>query len=238
MPDGRFVLTADVDWASEYCIRSFIEYAASYDIVPTLFVTHQSAVIDDAAAAGEIDLGIHPNFMPGSTHGATVDQVLDHVFDLVLDPVASRSHCFFDNSAVSIALAQRGIAIDSNICCHLQEGLPVLQHWNGVKRLPVFFEDDVHWTRAGGWSFADHQPAFESPGLKILNFHPFIWALNVPDAEFYEKNRAHITTLAPEIANTLRFSGQGSATFLENIIQWVRQTGGRFVSLRELCETA
>ncbi|RXR30399.1 hypothetical protein [Sphingobium fluviale] len=238
MSDGRFVLTADVDWASEYSIRSFIDYTVSNDIVPTLFVTHQSAVIEDAAAAGEIDLGIHPNFMPGSTHGATVDQVLDHVFDLVPDPVASRSHCFFDNSAVSLALAQRGIAIDSNICCHLQEGLPVLQHWNGVKRLPVFFEDDVHWTRGGGWSFADHQPAFESPGLKILNFHPFMWALNVPDAEFYEKNRAHITTLAPEIANVLRFSGQGSATFLENIIQWVRQTGGRFVSLRELCETA
>lgn len=235
MAQARFVLTGDVDWASEHCIQSYVDHAASHDIVPTLFVTHRSAAIERAVAAGRVHLGIHPNFLPGSTHGTTVDEVLDHVLDLVPDPVASRSHCFFDGSPVAHAMVRRGIGVDSNICCHLQEGLPVLNHWNGVKRLPVFFEDDVHWAQGRGWTFADHRAAFASPGLKILNFHPFMWALNMPDAEFYAAHRAHITTLTGSEAVALRHAGRGSATFLDEIIAWVRGTGGVFVSLPELC---
>jgi hypothetical protein len=139
MAQARFVLTSDIDWASEHCIQSYVDHAAGYGIVPTLFVTHRSAAVDRAAAAGKVHLGIHPNFLPGSTHGATTDEVLDHVFDLVPKPVAARSHCFMDGSPIATSLARRGITVDSNICCHLQEGLPVLNHWNGVKRLPVKF---------------------------------------------------------------------------------------------------
>jgi hypothetical protein len=237
MAEARFVLTGDVDWASEHCIERYVDHAASHGIVPTLFVTHRSAAIERAAAAGKVHLGIHPNFLPGSSHGTGPDAVLDYVFDLVPEPVASRSHCFADDSHIAAALARRGVAVDSNICCHLQEGLPVLNHWNGIKRLPVFFEDDVHWERGGSWAFDDYGAAFASPGLKILNFHPFIWALNTPDAEFYAGHRAHIPTLTGDQADALRHRGPGSATFLDEIIAWVRETGGEFVSLPQLCET-
>jgi hypothetical protein len=237
MAEARFVLTGDVDWASEHCIDSYVDHAASHGIVPTLFVTHRSAAIERAAAAGKVHLGIHPNFLPGSTQGTTTEEVLDHVFDLVPEPVASRSHCFADGSHIAHALARRGITVDSNICCHLQAGLPVLNHWNGVKRLPVFFEDDVHWEQGGTWAFADYRAAFASPGLKILNFHPFMWALNVPDAEFHAAHRSHIPTLTGPEAASLRHRGPGSATFLDEIIGWVRETGGEFVSLPQLCET-
>jgi hypothetical protein len=237
MAQARFVLTGDVDWASEHCIQSYIDHAACHGIVPTLFVTHRSAAIERAAAAGKVHLGIHPNFLAGSTHGTTTEEILDHVLDLVPEPVASRSHCFSDDSHVAQALARRGIAVDSNICCHLQAGLPVLNHWNGVKRLPVFFEDDAHWEQGGTWAFADHRAVFASPGLKILNFHPFLWTLNVPDAEFYAAHRSRIPTLTEDEADALRHRGPGSATFLDEIIQWVRETGGEFVSLPQLCET-
>ena len=237
MVQGRFVLTGDVDWASEHCIESYVDHAARHGIVPTLFVTHRSPAIERAAAAGRVHLGIHPNFLPGSSHGSAIDEVLDHVFDLVPRPVAARSHCFADSSQIAAALAERAIRVDSNLCCHLQQGLPVLHHWNGVKRLPVFFEDDVHWTQGGGWSFADYRDVFGSPGLKILNFHPFIWALNTPDADFYAAHRSHIPTLTAQEADRLRHPGPGSATFLDEIIAWVRQGGGEFVSLPDLCET-
>jgi hypothetical protein len=236
MTKARFVLTGDVDWASEHCIERYIDHATSHGIVPTLFVTHRSAAIERAAAAGKVDLGIHPNFLAGSSHGATTEAILDHVFELVPEPVASRSHCFSDDSHVAAALARRGITIDSNICCHLQEGLPTLNHWNGVKRLPVFFEDDVHWAQGRDWTFADYRAAFASPGLKILNFHPFLWTLNVPDAAFYAAHRSHIPTLTGAQADALRHRGPGSATFLDDIIGWVRETGGEFVSLPQLCE--
>jgi len=236
MARPRFLLTGDVDWASDYCIERYVEHAASRGIVPVLFVTHRSAAIERAAAAGRVDLGIHPNFLPGSSHGATTDEVLDYVFDLVPDPVASRSHCFADASHIATALARRGITIDSNICCHLQPDLPVLNHWNGVKRLPVFFEDDVHWEQGGSWRFADYRAAFATPGLKILNFHPFLWAMNVPDADFYAAHRSHITSLTEADAERLRHRGPGSATFLDEIIDWVGQEGGEFVRFSRFCQ--
>jgi len=235
MAQGRIVLTADIDWASEHCIRSFIDHAAGHGIVPTLFVTHRSTAIAEAAEAGKVHLGIHPNFLTGSSHGASIEEVLDFVLDLVPRPVAARNHCFFDNSNVSAAMAERGIQLDSNICCHLQDGLPILEHWNGVRRLPVFFEDDVHWVRGGSWALADHEAAFTSPGLKILNFHPFMWALNAPDARFYEAHRSHIPSLTEAEAASLRFRGPGSATFLDEVIDWARRTGREFVGLPDLC---
>jgi hypothetical protein len=232
----RFVLTGDVDWASDYCIETYVDHAASHGIVPTLFVTHRSAAIERLAADGRVHLGIHPNFLPGSSHGTTTEGVLDFVFDLVPHPVASRSHCFADSSAIAESLARRGVTIDSNICCHLQEGLPVLRHWNGVARLPVFFEDDTHWAHDGNdWNFARYARVFASPGLKILNFHPFLWALNTPDADFYAVNKGHIPTLTADQAASLRYRGPGSATFLDDIIAWVKEAGGAFVSLPELC---
>lgn len=237
MAQARFVLTGDVDWASEHCIQSYIDHAAGRGIVPTLFVTHGSAAIERAAAEGKVHLGIHPNFLAGSSHGATTDAVLDHVLDLVPRPVASRSHCFVDGSEIAAALARRGITVDSNLCCHLQPDLPVLNHWNGVKRLPIFFEDDVHWEQGGSWAFADYRAAFATPGLKILNFHPFMWTLNAPDAEFHAAHRTHIPTLTADQAQAMRYRGPGSATFLDEIIEWVRQSGGEFVSLPQLCES-
>lgn len=237
MAEARFVLTGDVDWASEHCIERYVDHAAAYGIVPTLFVTHRSPAIERAAAASRVHLGIHPNFLKGSSHGSSIDEILDFVFDLVPHPVASRSHCFADDSHVSAALARRGITVDSNLCCHLQEGLPVLNHWNGVKRLPVFFEDDVHWGQGGTWAFADYRAAFAGPGLKILNFHPFMWTLNAPDEAFYTAHRAHIPTLTEAEAEAMRHPGPGSATFLDEIITWVRAGGGEFVSLPQLCET-
>ncbi|RDL47384.1 hypothetical protein BLJAPNOD_06224 [Ensifer sp. M14] len=233
----RFVLTGDVDWASEYCIESYVDTANAHGIVPTLFVTHRSQALERFAEKGKVELGIHPNFLAGTTHGKTIDEIFDHVLALVPDAVALRCHAFFDNSHVAMAASRRGIRLDSNICCHLQENIPVLRHWNGVDRLPVFFEEDVHWLLGLDWDFAAHRKAFESSGLKILNFHPFMWTLNIPDSDYYLRHKQHITTLTKEQADALRHPGSGSASFLAQAIEWVQKSGGRFVSLSELHST-
>src|SRR5690348_14834767 len=72
-----FVLTSDLDWASEDCIAVFLEIAERFAIKPTIFVTHESPAIRRAAAAGIVELGIHPNFLPGSDHGADAGSVID-----------------------------------------------------------------------------------------------------------------------------------------------------------------
>ena len=55
-----FALTCDVDWASEYCIESFLATAGRFDITPTVFVTHRSRALQESATREHAQLGIHP----------------------------------------------------------------------------------------------------------------------------------------------------------------------------------
>ena len=144
-----FALTSDTDWASEYAIGKLIDFTAGAGIKPTVFVTHDSARMKAAAKKDEVELGIHPNFLPGSSHGADVDAVIAHTFQLAPGTKLWRSHAFVDGTHVALKLHQAGIRIDSNVCLYMQPSLVPLEHWVGIRRFPVFWEDDVHWHRGG-----------------------------------------------------------------------------------------
>jgi hypothetical protein len=231
-----FVLTADMDWASESCIEGFLALTGAFGILPTLFVTHASAAASAAATAGRAELAIHPNFLPGSSHGETIREVLDHVLALVPGARVLRSHRYVDSEAVQDAAADRGLLADSNECRHLEPGLGARPLPSGLRRLPVFFEDDVHWTQQRSWRFAHHSSAFFAPGLKLLNFHPFFVALNIPDAAFYERHRPLITGLTAGQATALRYPGLGTRTFLLDALRAIASRGHRFVPLSALLE--
>ena len=238
LPDWRtepvFALTSDTDWASEYAIEQLLGFAAAHRIHPTIFVTHKSPALEAAQKAGTVDLGIHPNFLPGSSHGADVDAVIAHSFNLVPDTKLWRSHAFVDGTHVALKLHAAGIRIDSNVCLYLQRGLVPLEHWVGIRRFPVFWEDDVHWHRGGAWSLEPYRADFFSSGLKIVNVHPFIFALNVPDDRFYQSAKRHIPTLDADSAAALRWQGPGPAEFLTQLTAAVAASGRRWYTLAEL----
>lgn len=231
-----FVLTADVDWASEYSIDTLASFAHDRGITPTLFVTHDSPGIAALRAQGRAEFGIHPNFLPGSSHGQEPEQVIAHMLSIVPQPVAVRSHHYVESSGISRTLAATGLRVDSNVCLFLQPALKPLYHSSGILRLPCFWEDDVHWERGFSWDFARLRQAFFSPGLKVLNVHPFMFALNIPDAAFYARLKEHIPTLDARSASQSRFAGQGPATFLTEMVDAVRQEGLRFTTIGELVD--
>jgi hypothetical protein len=101
-------------------------------------------------------------------------------------------------------------------------------------RLPVFFEDDVHWDRGLDWRFDKYAADFLSPGLKILNFHPYFVALNVPDAVFYARHKSRIRDLTRDQAAEFRHRGAGAGTFMVDALRAMLAAGHRFVTLDEL----
>lgn len=229
-----FVLTSDVDWASDSSIEAFAAFAEQRAITPTMFVTHRSPAIEALRGRARVELGIHPNFSPGSTHGEDIDQVIASLLKLVPKPIASRNHRYLDGSEIARGLAARSVMVDSNICLFLQTRIEPQHHWSGILRLPCFWEDDVHWERGFGWDFEPLKRVFFSPGLKILNVHPFMFALNTPDGDFYRRHKRHISTLTAESANELKHRGAGVATFLSDIVDAVYAEGLRFVTLEAL----
>jgi hypothetical protein len=229
-----FVLTSDLDWASEYCIEHFLDVLGPFLVKPTLFVTHESGAVRKASEEGRVELGIHPNFLPGSTHGDDVGSVIDYVLRLVPQPIAVRCHRYFDDPQIAAELANRGLKLDSNLCMHLQHNLSPIVLSNGLLRFPVFFEDDVHWDRGFKWCFDKYAADFFSPGLKILNFHPFFVTLNVPDRVFYARHKSCIRSLTRDQVTEFRHRGAGAGTFLVDVVKAVLAAGDRFITLGEL----
>ena len=231
-----YCLTSDLDWASDACIEDLLSLTEEFRITPTVFATHDSPVVERFTASHPTAVGIHPNFLPASTHGKDPQSVIDHMFSLFPNAEAFRSHSFFDGSHILDAMAKRGVRYDSNLCLHLQPCIvPLRLGAADIIRFPVFWEDDYHWTRADGdWEFTHFIDAFTSPGLKILNVHPVILSINAPSREHYLEVRERVQTLSAEEIVATRYNGKGPRTFLHELLRYLVSQEACFYTLREL----
>lgn len=231
-----FCLTSDLDWASDYALSDFIDLLTPYKVRPTIFATHQSAVLTERFARKEIEIGLHPNYLSGSTHGNDIASVTDHVLGLFPAARAFRSHHFFHTSGVEMEMLKNNVFYDSNICLYLQSNIVPLKRFSGITSFPVFWEDDVHWLNMGSWEFEKYQDVFFSPGIKILNFHPFFVSTNIPDHEYYSKIKKFVQRASLDNINDIRYSGPGVRTFLIKMLEVITGLGHRFYTFNEICD--
>lgn len=232
---NAYCITSDVDWATDYCVEEMMSILSSYGVRPTIFATHSSQLIRRYITQKEIEIGVHPNFLPGSTHGADYHSVIATMFDMYPEAETFRSHCFVDSTPILGEMSKSGIRYDSNICLYLQKNIVPLNLAMGITRFPVFWEDDVHWKNSGGdWDFTKYQECFLSPGLKIFNFHPFSVAANVPNQDYYNHVKGYITKLSKGTIEGVRFDGLGAGTFLTHLLEYLTCEGKQFYTLGEL----
>jgi len=232
-----YCFTTDLDWAPESMVEETLSLFDRYRVPLTPFITHASPAIArryEGTAVGEV--GVHPNFRPGSSHGATESAVVDHV--LALWPAAKcfRSHGFVDSSSIAEAFHSRGLQYDSNLCLYLQPGAMPLQHVSGLVRFPVFLEDDDVAAKRNGWSTDRFEVALRTPGLKIFNFHPQHVCLNTPDLSHYERAKGRV---GENRWHESVHEGAGARTLLVGLLEFVRANPGLGVfSLRELYDAS
>ena len=231
-----FCITSDIDWASPFCTQDFLDLLQSFDVTPTLFATHDCPTVKAFSRTHPDDVGVHPNFRANSSHGKDECSIIDHIFNLYPNAKSFRSHAFCDSSNILQEMARRGIKYDSNLCLYLQPNIVPLQLGiPGITRFPVFWEDDIHWLQTGGdWDLQKFLQAFASPGLKIINVHPFIISANACSADYYSNVKKHVTTLTQGDLDTIRYKGPGARTFLVELIKFVKSQGMRFHTLNEL----
>lgn len=231
-----YCITSDVDWASSYCLEDFLNLVGDFGVTPTLFATHDDPVLRRFSEAHPHNVGVHPNFRPNSSHGEDYRSVIEHVFGLYPKAKTFRSHAFYDSSDILQEMVRRGIKYDSNLCLYLQAGIvPLRLGVPPIARFPVFWEDDCHWMHAGPeWRFSNYADAFTTPGLKIINVHPFMICANIPSAEYYSAIKQHITTLSGIDVNRVRHQGPGARTFFLDLMRFLTGQKQRFHTLHEL----
>ncbi len=234
-----FCFTTDIEWAPEWAIEDLFALADAYEVPLTPFLTHRSAFLwrrfAGSPEAGGV--GVHPNFLPGSTHGDTVAAVIDHVTQLWPQARTFRAHCFYDETRMHRQMAERGFRYDSNLCAFLQPGLVPLRTATRILRFPVFWEDDLHSRLGLPWAVQAIEGELRSPGLKIFNVHPARVALNVPDEAFHQSRRSlnEVRELSvEEHANR----GAGTRSLLEELFAHARAMAHPIVGLEELYRQA
>lgn len=229
-----FILTADQDWAPESAMDVMLDLVGSEGVPLHLFVTNDSAAVDSRCSP-EVTTGIHPNFLPGSTHGATGDAVLDTCLALCPDATTFRSHSLMESSQILQLLVSRGIRADSNLCLYLQPDIVPLLHAHRLLRFPIFLQDDVFFRFAGlNLDIAALREQLLTPGLKIFNFHPAHVALNTPTLPYYEANRNAFYGGDDRLTH----QGRGIRDVLVDLVSLVRNAGHEFTSFPDLVESA
>ncbi|HQH49987.1 MAG TPA: hypothetical protein PLA08_01115 [Candidatus Cloacimonadota bacterium] len=161
-----FCFTSDVDWASEAVLEEYLAVVSDLDVHPTLFVTHRSDEVEKYYLAGKIDRGLHPNFMNGSSHGNSFDEVAETCVQFAPEAYGFRSHRAFDVTDVTHLMFNKyGFKYVSHQITIMQPFIRPILHESGLINYPVFFEDGTHLYNCLNLKINKYKHLFTTPGL-------------------------------------------------------------------------
>ena len=220
----EFAITLDIDWAPDFVIDAVADRLRRSGTRATWLVTHASPAIERLRGETELfELGLHPNFQSGSSHGDTPEAVLGHCLALVPDAKCLRTHGLVQSTALLEIIMQRTpIEIDLSLYCDRLAHLSPFSYWWKGKRLcraPFFWEDDVEMERPDPlWS---PDALLKNPGLKIFNFHPVHVYLNGASPEPYRTAKARAGDLRealPQHFDPLVGTEEGAGAMMDRLI--------------------
>ncbi len=216
------VLTLDIDWAPECAIDWIAAHLVRRQVRATWFVTHMSPAIARLRDHPELfELGIHPNFLPRSSHGATPAAVLNHCMGLVPEASSLRSHALVQSTPLLTLIAtSTPITVDVSLFLPYMPDIRAVDLRVGGRallRLPYFWEDDVEMLQTDPcWRLA---PLLADSGLKVFDFHPIHVYLNESKIEHYRTLTSRLPRLQDadegDICGLVRTGDGPRSLFLE-----------------------
>ena len=235
-------LSFDQDWAPAWATEDVFRAVEEAGLKATYFVTHGCSSLATRAQSDRFEMGWHPNFLPGSSHGDELEAVLDTMTGLVPNAVGVRAHGLVTGTSYLLAYEKRGLRYDASDLRDGEHDLDVFESWTGLQQIPIFFEDDVHLARGQACRMASLE--LEEAGLKVLNFHPVLLALNAYDEAGYQNLKQSLTSRGlkmheasrDDLAPFLQADKPGVGDLFREILAWLgrnpSQAGG---TLSELC---
>jgi ubiquinone/menaquinone biosynthesis C-methylase UbiE len=223
------IVTLDVDWAPDFMIDSVAELLLQAGVRSTWFVTHRSDAIDSLRNHPDLfELGIHPNFLPGSSHGSTPAQILETCLDIVPEAQAFRTHSLVQSTPL-LCEVMRSTRLKVEASLYLQDQSsvgPFRFDWEGhsLLRVPSHWEDDLEMARpTPRW----HLAADSAPG-EVFSFHPIHIYLNSCDMEAYNSLKSRfprVTDIDRSFADKAVNAGTGTRTLFTEVLDRLRSAG-------------
>lgn len=192
---AQAVITLDIDWAPDYAIDFAAKLLIEAQVRATWFVTHDSPAVERLRQHPHLfELGIHPNFLPGTTHGQTESDILRHCMGFVPQARVVRTHGLVQTSnLLEKIIDETPVTVDVSLFLpHAAALEPVVYYWEDGKRLvrlPYMWEDDFEMVRPDSiWDLG--QMVDRGTGLMIMDFHPIHVFLNSVTLSTYRSVRA------------------------------------------------
>lgn len=245
---NRAVVTVDVDWAPDWAMRELMELLVESGTPSTWFITHDTPVLDEMRQHPElIELGVHPNFLTGSSHGSTPVEILRTCMHLVPEARTMRTHCLVQSTPILQAVVDTTpITVDASIYLRDATGLQPselpLNNGRSITRYAYVWEDDLEFfaksPRWNGADLLDSRINLEHE-ITIVDVHPIHFALNSANIEPYHSlKRAHpdVKRVTAEQSAPFRNKGEGTRDFLATLIAGASDRATEFSTLSALHE--
>ena len=219
----RYSLTFDIDWAPDFAIAYCLDLLDIYKVSGTFFATHHTDLNQEIIRRGHV-LGIHPNFLPNSSHGKDEIEVVEHCLAFAPGAWCMRAHAHMQSSPILLNVFKHfpQLKLDVSLFMHRLENAQKGEwDFGGVRfdRILYNWADDAEFSRqrynAPEDCFFGH--------LTIFGFHPIHIALNSSDGREYatlkkELNGKFLGSVSPEQLRMYRNENSiGVETFLTSI---------------------
>ena len=234
--------TSDVDWASEDMIKKTFELLDLKSLKITIFNTHESNELEIKVKNKEIDMLIHPNFLPNSSHGDSFEEIIENCLKFCPDAKGFRSHRYFEVNDIFEIFSKLGFKYFSNFCTRCENYLTPNLHRSGLLSIPIFFEDGGFLLMDPDLNFNNFQENFSRPGLKVINFHPAHICFNTPNFEYTRNvkdsvSREEWNNLSKENLKRIEYGAFGIRNFIEKMIEYCQKKNMKIISLEEIFKT-
>ena len=194
--DSQIIVSTDIDWASDWMLEYFFDLVLAKVPKVLAFSTHNTKILEKYHSQGFVDIGAHPNFRKGSSHGSNIKEVAEFVSNLFITKKIYRAHGLLDSKEIRSEMKRNGFTYESNVLNYNEPDLLPKKLEENILRIPIFWSD--------GWALRD--PTYQvsglceksieetkfflkQPGLKVLNIHPILLVNNCYSLQHYEKFR-------------------------------------------------
>ena len=235
-----FCFTSDIDWASEAVMYEYFRIINAHEIKPTLFVTHESPLIESNFQSGNVERGIHPNFLPNSSHGNSFREIIETCIHFAPEAYGFRSHRAFEVTDITHLLKNDfGYKYVSHQISIFQPNVIPILHESGLINFPVFFEDGTHLYNKLELNIQEYLHYFTKPGIKVISFHPMNFIFNSPSLSYMRNIKDTLTrdeyqNISQFSIKQLRNKDLGIRDTVIDIINFVKQNNYPIMSMNEI----
>ncbi|GAB7022216.1 polysaccharide deacetylase WbmS family protein [Salidesulfovibrio brasiliensis] len=224
-------ITLDVDWAEDATILDVADLLIENRVRATWFVTHDTPVLSYLRDNADIfELGIHPNFLPGSTQGNNPREILKTCMDIVPEAVSMRTHGLVQATWLyDLVLEETPIQYDVSTYLFRQMCRPVLYERSSgaLWKLSHCWEDDLEIEKKQPVLSLDRLEMHSGHGAAIFAFHPIHIALNSPSMKYYKAHMEKKNSDPPRIQTLDKLdSRQGITSFFYELVYNSAASGG------------